>query len=160
MAQFKDLKPSSQRFIRNYPFPELVDSTLHRLHKPLNKCRVALITTAGLHLKADKPFNSSFLASDCSYRALPCWARLCDMDISHNSGDFDRRGIQEDLNVVYPIDRLVELVQQGRLGSIASMHYSYMGSLPRTGDLRKYTAPEVAQLATQDAVDLAILTPV
>lgn len=160
MAKFTDLKSSSKRFIEHYPFPELGAPAFHRLEKRLEQCRVALITTAGLHLKDEQPFSSAFLSSDCSYRVLPRSARLCDMSISHTSGDFDRSGINQDLNVVFPIDRLEELVAAGKLGSVAAEHYSFMGSLPRTGDLRRNTAPAVAGLAAKDAVDIVLLTPV
>lgn len=160
MAKFADLKQSSKRFIQNYPFPELSAPAFHQLRKPLAQCRVTLITTAGLHLKGEKPFSSAFLSSDCSYRVLPRSARFSDMSISHTSGDFDRSGIEQDLNVVFPIDRLEELVAAGKLGSVAEHHYSFMGSLPRTGDLRKNTAPTVAGLAAKDAVDIVLLTPV
>lgn len=160
MAKFADLKPSSKRFIQNYPFPELSPPAFNRLSKPLEQCRVALVTTAGLHMKDEKPFSSDFLSSDCSYRVLPRAARLCDMSISHTSGDFDRSGIQQDLNVVLPLERLEELVATGKLGSVATQHYSFMGSLPRTGELRRNTAPAVAALAAKDAVDIVLLTPV
>ena len=160
MAKLTDLKASSRRFIDRYPFPELGLPALCKLSKPLSACRVVLITTAGLHLKEDKPFSGSFLLSDCSFRRLPASARLADMDISHTSEEFNRSGIMEDLNVVYPIDRLEELIEQRKLGSVAPNHYSFMGSLPRVGELKKKTAPEVARLAKSDDVDLAILTPV
>lgn len=160
MAKLTDMEPSSRRFVEHYPFPELDSPALQILRKPLSECRVVIITTAGLHLKQDKPFNGSFLVSDCSFRRLPISARLAEMGISHTSHEFDRSGIMEDLNVVYPIDRLAELVERRKLGSLAATHYSFMGSLPRVGDLRKKTAPEVARLANLDAVDLALLTPV
>lgn len=160
MAKLSDLNASSQRFIEHYPFPELGPPDLCKLSRPLAECRAVLITTAGLHLKEDIPFSGSFLVSDCSFRRLPASVRLRDMAISHTSKEFDRSGIMDDLNVVYPIDRLAELVEQRKLGSLASTHYSFMGSLPRVGDLRKKAAPEVAQLLRSDNVDLALLTPV
>lgn len=160
MARLEDLKASSRRFIERYPFPNLGPSALRPLSKPLNACRVMLITTAGLHLKNDKPFAGSFWASDCSFRCLPAHARLNDLQISHTSEEFDRSGIMEDINVVYPIDRLEELAKEHKIGSIAGTHYSFMGSLFRVGELRKRTAPEVAQLALADGVDITILTPV
>lgn len=160
MAKLSDLNASSRRFIEHYPFPELGPPVLRKLSKPLAECRAVLITTAGLHLKEDIPFSGSFLVSDCSFRRLPASVRLADMAISHTSKEFDRSGIMDDLNVVYPIDRLAELVEQKKLGSLASTHYSFMGSLPRVGDLRKKAAPEVARLLRLDNVDLALLTPV
>lgn len=160
MAKLSDMQPASRRFVEHYPFPDLDDPPLTFLKRPLSACRAVLVTTAGLHLSEDEPFNLHFFSSDCSYRRLPASARLPDITISHASKEFDRSGILNDLNVVYPIDRLVELQKEGELGSVADTHYSYMGSLPRVGALRKKTAPEVAALAAKDEVDLAILTPV
>lgn len=160
MARLSDMDSSSRRFVERYPFPDLETPALHRLPKPLKECRIALVTTAGLHLREDKPFSGAFSASDCSFRQLPASARLSEIAISHTSKEFDQSGIMDDLNAVYPIDRLTELVKEGKLGSLASFHYSFMGSLPRVGELRKKTAPEVAALLRSDSVDLALLTPV
>ncbi|MBZ0187018.1 MAG: glycine/betaine/sarcosine/D-proline family reductase selenoprotein B [Candidatus Obscuribacterales bacterium] len=160
MAQMSDLNKASRRFLERYPFPELGEPPFSILIKALTECRIALITTAGLHMKDDSPFSQAFLDSDCSFRKIPSHARLADMEISHTSGDFDRSGITKDLNVVFPIDRVSELVTEGVLGGLASTHYSFMGSLPRTGDLRRVTAPAVAKLAFAESVDIALLTPV
>ena len=48
--------------------------------------------------------------------------------MSHVSTNFDRTGFQQDHNVVFPIDRLNELAEEGEVGSVASIHYSFMGA--------------------------------
>lgn len=160
MAKYKNLEDSSKRFIERYPFPALSAPNLAPLKKTLSECRLALVTTAGLHLEKDKPFSSSFMASDCSYRKLPCDLDLNRVKISHTSKDFNRDGAEKDINVVFPIERIHELVKTDKLGSSARLHFSFMGSLPRTGTLRKKTAPEVSHLLKEDSVDLVLLTPV
>jgi D-proline reductase (dithiol) PrdB len=50
--------------------------------------------------------------------------------MSHISVNFDRTGFHQDLNVVFPINRLGELVADGTVGSMASVHYSFMGAFP------------------------------
>lgn len=160
MATLKDLKPTSRAFVEKYKFADMGPPALTRLPKNLAQCKVMLVTTAGLHLKTDKPFSRDFRVSDCSYRELPAWARAQDLTVTHTSGDFDRRGIEADLNVVYPIDRLVELQNEGVIGSVAKIHYSFMGSLLKVDDLKSKTAPELAQLAVKNEVDVVLLTPV
>lgn len=160
LPKLRDLKLASRRFIERYPFPLLSEPPLVVPKKALGEARLLLVTTAGLHVKTDQGFSDDFNASDCSYRAIPKWARMENLSISHTSADFDRSGITCDLNVVFPVDRIEEMVGSGELGSIADYHYSFMGSLPRTGRLRKETAPAMAELSLAEGVDIAILTPV
>lgn len=160
MAFWSDLKPSSVRFLQQYSFPQVELPVLSFLNKDLASCRMALVTTAGLHLHSDPPFSRDFWASDCSYRSLPADARLQDLTISHHSGEFDKTSIKQDLNVVYPIDRLNELAALRRIGSVAGTHYSFMGAIPDPQLITSKYAPEVAQKLTQDQVDVVLLTPV
>jgi len=73
--------------------------------------------------------------------------------------NFDRTGFQEDINVVFPIDRFRELRDNGTIGGLASAHYSFMGAglLPKAYE-RSVRA--LAGLLKKDGVDTAFLTPV
>jgi D-proline reductase (dithiol) PrdB len=53
-----------------------------------------------------------------------------DLVMSHVSVNFDRTGFQQDMNVAFPIDRLRELVANGTVGSMAAVHYSFVGAFP------------------------------
>lgn len=160
MAKWTDLKSSSILFFKSYKFPELGPPILTKPKKHLNDCRLAIVTTAGLHLHSDKAFSRNFWASDCSYRTIPVEARLKDLSISHHSGEFDKTGIRKDLNTVYPIDRVLELVSQGKVGSVARHHYSFMGSIANPEMITNHYAPELAERLKDEEVDLVLLTPV
>jgi D-proline reductase (dithiol) PrdB len=97
----------------------------------LSQRRGALISTAGLHRREDRPFavtsgNSRAIAGD--YRVIPSDIAANDLVMSHVSTNFDRTGFQQDWNVVFPLDRLQELAQEGVIGSVAAFHYSFMGA--------------------------------
>ena len=78
--------------------------------------------------------------------------------MSHLSINFDRTGFQQDVNVVFPIDRLHELVRDGMIGSAADYHYAFMGAAPiRQLEPR---ARQLAGLLKRDRVDAVLLTPV
>ena len=160
MTDYNDLSPASKRFLERYPFPKMSAPPLTPLKKSLSSAKIGLITTAGLHRKTDLPFPSSFEKSDCSFRIIPAETDPEELKISHTSKEFDRSGALEDINVVFPIDRIKDLVQSGILAAEATNHFSFMGSLPRTGELRKKTAPQAAKLLREDNVDLVLLTPV
>lgn len=44
------------------------------------------------------------------------------------STNFDRTGFHMDGNLIFPIDRLNELTENGFIGSVANYHYSFMGA--------------------------------
>ena len=82
---------------------------------PLNQRRVAIITTAGLHTRNDRPFQ---LVQDDYYRVIPGDVRANDLIMSHLSAGMDRTGYQRDWNVVFPLDRLRELFKKVLLAAL------------------------------------------
>jgi D-proline reductase (dithiol) PrdB len=121
---------------------------------PLARRRVAVISTAGLHRRGDRPFRPG----DGSYRVIPAETPAADLVMSHISVNFDRTGFQQDHNVVFPIDRLRELVKDGTVGEMASVHYSFMGAFPPAA--AEPHAQHLAGLLKADRVDAALLVPV
>ena len=123
--------------------------------KPLAELRIALITTAGLHFRD----NPAFDFADASFRPIAGNEDADNLIMTHSSVNFDRSGFAEDVNLVFPIDRFRELAAANQIGSLASIHYSFMGAglLP---DAYERTAVQVAGLLKQDQVDAVFLTPV
>ena len=121
---------------------------------PLRKRRVAIVTTSGLHARGDRPFSIG--ATD--YRVIPGDTPASELLMSHVSVNYDRSGFQEDVNVVFPLERLHELAADGVVGSVSDFHYSFMGAAPIRGLEPK--ARELAALLRRDRVDAVLLTPV
>jgi D-proline reductase (dithiol) PrdB len=122
---------------------------------PIRERRVAIVTTAGLHRAGDK----QFLMVDLSYRVLPGDIRGEELAMTHSSVHFDRIGFREDVNVVFPIDRLRELAEQGDIESVARFHYSLMGAGWRP-EMIEDTARQLAGLLLEDGVNAVVLSPV
>jgi D-proline reductase (dithiol) PrdB len=121
---------------------------------PLGRRRVAIVTTSGLHVHGDRPFEMR----SADYRVIPGDAPAGDLRMSHISVNFDRSGFQEDVNVVFPLERLRELEAEGVIGSVSNFHYSFMGASPI--HTLEPKARELAALLKQDRVDAVLLTPV
>jgi D-proline reductase (dithiol) PrdB len=141
--------------VADIPYPTLEAAAVD-LDKPLSECRVAIVTTAGL-----KPNGEIELWSpNPAFTVLAGDAR--DVQLSHFSPNFDRTGIIEDLNVVYPVDRLAELADEGLIGSVNDRHISFMGAqMDATfSAIIQDTAPAAAQMLIDDGVDVVLLTPV
>ena len=130
--------------------------------KDLSQAKVALVTSAALHLRSDRPFPSRNAADgDSSYRIIPSDSKVSAILHSHVSIGFDRTGILQDLNVVFPIDRLREMVERGMIGSLAENFYSFHGATQRnTGPLVRESGPEIARLLKGDGVNVVLLTPI
>ncbi|MFC1916537.1 glycine/sarcosine/betaine reductase selenoprotein B family protein [Chloroflexota bacterium] len=122
---------------------------------PLNQRRVAIVSTAGLHRRGDRPFT---LDPGDYYRIIPGNVKANDLVMTHVSANFDRSGFQQDWNVIFPVDRLRELARESVIGSIASMHYSFMGGHDPIS--MEPEARSVADLLKKDKVDAVLLLPV
>ncbi|RXT13739.1 hypothetical protein EIZ39_06225 [Ammoniphilus sp. CFH 90114] len=124
-------------------------------NKDLSQARVALVTTAGVHLRSQPRFDVE--AGDHSYRIIPDATTKEDLVISHTH--YDRSDADQDINCVFPLDRLHELVESGTIGSTATHHFGLMGYIPKTELLIDETAPQVAQQLVEDGVDIVLLSP-
>lgn len=121
---------------------------------PLSERRIAIISTAGLHGRDDRPFTSM----SGEYRIIPGDTKADDLIMSHISTNFDRTGFQQDWNIVFPIDRLRELADEGVIGSVAKFHYAFMGA---TDPMKmEPMARDLASLLKKDGVNGILLVPV
>ena len=161
MASIFKLDHLYRFFMRAYPIKSYGDTPPNTLlHKALSQCRVALITTAGLHLQEQMPYNDRLIGGDCSYREIPNMIETQTLALGHRSKAFDASGTESDINLVFPLDRFRELENEGKIGSLNHRHFSFMGSITKPKPLIRQTAPEVAKLLKSDEVDVAFLTPV
>lgn len=133
------------------------------LTKPLSRCRVALISTAGIASLTDQPFDEQAerddpWRGDDGWRAVPGDATEADVGVHHLH--IDRTPVEEDLEVVLPVRRLAELAADGVIGEANHRHFSIMGYILDATGLQTVTAPELGAELTADAVDLVLLVPV
>lgn len=129
------------------------------LKKELRDSTVALVTTAGVHLKGQQPFDMENSEGDATYRELPSDTAKDDYMITHDY--YDHSDADKDINVVFPIDRLREFVEEGRIGAVAQMNYGFMGHIAGAllDELINNTAPALAVKLKDAGVDVVIFTP-
>lgn len=155
MVRLSDLPEYERTHLLGKNQPPLGPPTWTATKKPLAEMRIALITTAGLHFRDEAAFSFS----DATFRPIPGETDAADLIMSHSSVNFDRSGFAEDVNLVFPLDRFRERVDAGGIGSLADVHYSFMGAglMP---EAYAESAAQVAGLLKQDRVDAVFLTPV
>lgn len=127
--------------------------------KALHEMTLAMVTTAGIHHTDQEPFDMKDSDGDPSYRVLDIRRPLDTLMITHDY--YDHTDADRDINIIFPIERLRELVEDKRLGGLSDKHYAFMGHIdgPHIHTLIERTAPEVARALVRDGVDAVLLTP-
>ena len=132
------------------------------LSKPISDSTVALISTGGIALKTDRPFDQEGerknpWCGDPSYRIIPQSVKTEDIRVYHLH--IDQRPAEQDLNCLLPIERLKELVEMRKVGRAAPSHYSFMGYILDPKELLEKSIPAIIGHLRSDEVDVAVLIP-
>ena len=122
--------------------------------KPLERSRVALLTSAALRLAHQQPFVPR---EDLSYRRVSSDPAAGAIVIDHHSGI--GRVPKQDPEIVFPRTALAALVEQGIVGGLSFCHFSFMGELRRHKEIENELAPAIAGELAKEHVDLALLVP-
>lgn len=160
MAELSELPLTVRAFLKAYRWRRIDPVPWSPLAKPLSDCRLALVSSAGFVLPGQEPFDDAARGGDSSFREIPSDSDVSGLIETHRSKSFDHAGLAQDPNLAFPIDRARELVAAGRVASLARSHLSCMGSITATGGLVRDTAPAMARVLVEDAVDIALLVPV
>jgi D-proline reductase (dithiol) PrdB len=125
---------------------------------PLAQATVALITSAGISQIDQPPMDGANIEGDYTIRVLDVETPSTDLRIHHTH--FDTTAAGEDINVVYPIDRLKELAAEGIIGRVAPRAVSFMGYFSNVFRIRDEVAPAVVEAVRHTGADAAVLVPV
>lgn len=156
---FKRLPRLRRWWARRHRFVENADIPWTPLTKPVRESTIALVTTAGVHLTGQPPFDMDDPDGDPTFREIPLDAPRATWTITHKY--YDHSAADQDLNVVLPIDRLRELADERRIGGIGPFAYGFMGHIdgPHLRTLIETTAPAVARRLKADGAEAVVLTP-
>lgn len=131
------------------------------LGKPLEESKVALVSSGGLYLECDSPFDLDRerrepLWGDPSFRELPRDTSQGDVRAAHLHYRNDH--VLEDLGCMMPLAALEKLLTEGRIGGMADQHLTIMGYQPKVGTLLRETAPRMADRLNEMDVDIVLLS--
>jgi D-proline reductase (dithiol) PrdB len=147
-------------FLKTYPWRRVDPVPWTPLRKHLKDSRLVLVSSAGIVTSNQKPFDRTIRGGDPSIREIRSDIDVSTLTETHRSDAFDHSGIQQDPNLAFPLERLRELSEDGRIGSLNHRHLSVMGSITAPGRLIKKTIPLVVPKLVEDNVDVALLIPV
>ena len=132
------------------------------LDKSINETTFTLMTTAGLSMKSDAPFDMEREKAepawgDPSYREIPRTATESDIEVSHLH--INTEYIKQDINVMLPMTRFQEFEKEGIIGKLTPTCYSYYGFQLDPTALLNETMPQVADRMRHENVEAVLLTP-
>lgn len=128
------------------------------LAKPIVEARVTLVTTTGVYLDGQEPFDTSAARGDPTFRVIPSDADVSRLRIAHTHYTHERA--ERDINVIFPAERLRELAAEGAIGSVAPSLYSFGFDL-HVKELvgPDGTARDMVRRMKDEGVDAALFTP-
>jgi D-proline reductase (dithiol) PrdB len=121
------------------------------LKRQLKECRIALVSTSGAYVEGMQPFSEN----DLTFRLIPT-----DTDtktIRFVAGHFDTTKGAEDPNIMFPLDRLREFVENGEIGSLTENHIS-MGLTTELRKLKEVVSWEIAETVMKMRPTVVVLT--
>jgi D-proline reductase (dithiol) PrdB len=132
------------------------------LAKPLSECTVAMLSSAGIALKTDTPFDQEGERrnpwwGDPSCRILPKTATQDDVRLYHLH--IDPSYAEQDLNCLFPLEHLQAMENSGRIGRMSPRHYSIMGYILDPERLLCDTVPALIRNLKEDLADVVVLVP-
>lgn len=133
------------------------------LSKPLAEAKIALISSAAVALKGDRPFDQAGERrnpwwGDPTHRRIPRGTKTEDVRLYHLHIDTSLG--ESDLDCTLPLNRLEELARSGEIGEVAPTHYSFMGYILDERELLRDTVPAIITQLRDEEVDAVVLVPV
>ena len=160
IAKFYLRFPSQvKKWARTHQFVTNIDTPWTPLLKELKARPCRSRNHRGCSPEVTPPYDMKSKEGDPTFRQIPSGTPVNDLMITHNY--YDHRDADQDINVVFPLDRLKDLESKGMIGGVAPRHFSFMGHIlgHHIDTLINQTGPEVARMLKTDGVDAVFLTP-
>lgn len=153
-VRYLELINSVSRPLPPMPVADLDPPVITPLAVPLQRARVMLLGSAGVHLREAPPFVP---VNDLSFRLIPAAADPARLRPSHPT-PMRRPGLR-DINVVFPYQRLAGLAAEGVIGAVTEVHLSMLGAIKRLRALAEDVAPALTAQAREHGADLLFVVP-
>jgi D-proline reductase (dithiol) PrdB len=127
------------------------------LRKPLREARLTFVSTAGVQVKGSLPLDTVHPIGDYTFRRVPSTAKPGDLEIHQIK--FPTVGAHRDLNVIFPIERLQELVAEGALGSLTASFFTFIGYNMDPDRVERDLAVSIANAVQDEEADIALMCP-
>jgi D-proline reductase (dithiol) PrdB len=161
---FRFLPPGLKAWVRTFIPEEEFKGPIPwtPMSKRLSQATIALVTSAGISLKSDPPFDMEREKreprwGDRSFRAIPRRTTAKDIDVNHLH--INTTYIKQDINVILPLTRMAEFEQEKIIGRLAPTAYSFYGFQWQNTDFLKEAIEPISKKMKLEAVEAVLITP-
>jgi D-proline reductase (dithiol) PrdB len=132
------------------------------MKKLLSQTTLALVTSAGISLKSDPPFDMERekkdpLWGDRSFRLIPRETTEKEIDVNHLH--INTNLVKQDINVILPLARMAEFEEGKIIGRLAPTAYSFYGFQWQNTDFLKEAIEPISGKMKLEGVEAVLLTP-
>lgn len=161
---FRFLPPGLKAWVRTFIPDKEYQGTIPwtPMKKPLSQATLALVTSAGISLKTDPPFDMERekrepLWGDRSFRTIPRGTTEKEIDVNHLH--INTNLVKQDINVILPLARMAEFEQEQIIGRLAPTAYSFYGFQWQNTDFLKEAIEPISRKLKLEGVEAVFLTP-
>lgn len=140
----------------SYRWAERSDTVpLAPLPASLAQAKVMMVASGGVYRTGQIAFHTK---DDTSIRLINSDCPSEELRTAHFA--YDQTDARADINCVFPLERLRELVADGLIGALTDVHCTFMGGIYSTRRLLAETVPRLIEQCQAAKPDVVLLVPV
>ncbi|MCA1578195.1 MAG: glycine/betaine/sarcosine/D-proline family reductase selenoprotein B [Acidobacteria bacterium] len=137
----------------DYPFVRNRRAPFTPARRALPMLNLALISSAGAYIDGTPAFDKSAP----SFREIPI--EVGNTDLRYVARGYDAAAVQQDMNAEVPIERLLEFENNGIIGQLNPVFWSFSGFTPDAARLVDELVPPLLERIARYEVQAALLVP-
>ena len=153
--RFATWQPSDN--LRDYPFVKNRRAPFTPARRALPMLNLALISSAGAYIDGTASFDTSSATGDLTFREIPIEVEASDLRFAAHG--YDPAAVEKDANAQVPVERLLEFEQNGIIGQLNPVFWSFSGFIPEAAMLVEDLIPKLVQRVKRYEVQAALLVP-
>lgn len=141
----------------DYPFVKNRRAPFTPARRALPMLNLALISSAGAYIDGTAPFDTTSANGDVSFREIPIEVEASDLKFAARG--YDPTAVQTDANSGLPVERLLEFEQNGIIGQLNPVFWSFCGFIPDAAKIAVELVPNLIDRVRRYEVQAALLVP-
>jgi D-proline reductase (dithiol) PrdB len=134
----------------NYPFVRNQRAPFKPARRALPMLNLALISSAGAYIDGTPAFEAD---SDPAFREIP--VEVESGDLRYAARGYDATAVQQDMNAQVPVKRLFEFENNGIIGQLNPVFWSFSGFIPDASRLVEELVPKLLERLNRYEVQAA-----
>ncbi len=141
----------------DYPLVKNRRAPFTPARRALPMLNLALISSAGAYIDGAPPFDINSPWGDLSFREIPI--EVDSEDLQFAVRGYDPTAVRQDANAELPVKRLVEFEENGIIGQLNPVFWSFCGFIPDAAKLVDELAPRLVERVQRYEIQAALLVP-